>query len=107
MIGTSVMKELNQKLLIQVSGTNLHDCAKCHCVKSARIRSYCGPHFPAFGLNTGKYSASPYSVRMEENRDKNNSEYGHFSRSVSFSIQSNNFEINSPLQFCTALQWLN
>ena len=25
---------------------------------------------------------SPYSVRMRENADQNNSEYGHFSRSV-------------------------
>ena len=25
-----------------------------HCVKSVRIRSYSGPHFPAFGLNTEK-----------------------------------------------------
>ena len=33
-----------------------------HCVKSVRIRSYSGPHFPAFGLNM----------------DQNNSEYGHF-----------------------------
>ena len=33
-----------------------------HCVKSVRIRSYSGPHFPAFGLNI--------------------SEYGHFLRSV-------------------------
>ena len=23
-----------------------------HCVKSVRIRSYSGPHIPAFGLNT-------------------------------------------------------
>ena len=35
-------------------------------VKSVRIRSYSGPYFFAFGLNT----------------DQNNSEYGHFSRSV-------------------------
>ena len=27
-------------------------------------------------------SISPYSVRMRENADQNNSEYGHFSRSV-------------------------
>ena len=27
-----------------------------HCVKSVCIRSYSGPHFPAFGLNTGRYS---------------------------------------------------
>ena len=37
-----------------------------HCVKSVRIRSYSGP----------------YSVRMQENTDQNNSEYGHFSHSV-------------------------
>ena len=37
-----------------------------HCLNSVCIRSYSGPHFLAFGLNT----------------DQNNSEYGHFSRSV-------------------------
>ena len=25
------------------------------CVKNVRIRSYFGPHFPAFGLNTERY----------------------------------------------------
>ena len=39
-----------------------------HCVKSVRIRSYSGPFFPTFGLNT----------------DQINSEYGHFSRSEYF-----------------------
>ena len=29
-----------------------------HCVKSVRIRSYSGPHFPAFGLSTERYSVS-------------------------------------------------
>ena len=29
-----------------------------HCVKSVRIRSFSGPYFPAFGLNTGRYEAS-------------------------------------------------
>ena len=29
-----------------------------HCVKSVRIRSYSGPHFPAFGLNMERYSVS-------------------------------------------------
>ena len=28
------------------------------CVKSVRIRSYSVPHFPAFGLNTERYSVS-------------------------------------------------
>ena len=38
--------------------------AVIHCVKSIRIRSYSGPFFPTFGLNT----------------DQNNSEYGLFLR---------------------------
>ena len=29
-----------------------------HCIKSVRIRSYSGPHFPAFGLNTERYGVS-------------------------------------------------
>ena len=48
------------------------------CVKSVSIRSFPGPYFPAFGLNT----ICPYSVRMLENTDQKNSEYGHFLRSV-------------------------
>ena len=43
-----------------------------HCGKSVHIRSYSGPHFLAFGLRI-----SPYSVRMRENADQNNSEYGY------------------------------
>ena len=37
-----------------------------HCVKSVHNRSYSGPYFPAFGLNT----------------DQNKSEYGHFLRNA-------------------------
>ena len=29
---------------------------RIHCVKSIRIRSYSGPHFSAFGLNTERYA---------------------------------------------------
>ena len=47
------------------------------CVKSVRIRSYSGLYYPAFGLHT----ISPYSVKMWENTDQNNPEYGHFLRS--------------------------
>ena len=53
-------------------------------MKRVRIRSYFGPHFPAFELNTERYSVSlciqsecVYSVRMRENADQNNSKYGH------------------------------
>ena len=35
-----------------------------HCVKSVSIRSYSGPNFPTFGLDT---------VRMPENADQNKS----------------------------------
>ena len=38
-----------------------------HCVKSIRIQSYSGP----------------YSVRMRQKTDQNNSEYGNFTRSDS------------------------
>ena len=52
------------------------------CVKNVRIRSYSGPHFPAFALNKGVIlRISPNSVQMPENADQNNSEYGHILRS--------------------------
>ena len=41
-----------------------------HCVKRGRIRSYSGPHFPAFELN-----------RNAGKLGQKNFEYGHFSRS--------------------------
>ena len=53
-------------------------------MKSVRIRSFSGPYFPSFGLNTERYSVSLRIslVQMLENTDQKNSEYGHFSRSV-------------------------
>ena len=38
-----------------------------HCVKIVRIRSYFGPHFPAFGLNTERYRVS---LRIQSKCDK-------------------------------------
>ena len=43
-----------------------------HCLKSVRIPSYAGPHFPAFGFNTERYGISPntdtfYSVFVLKN----------------------------------------
>ena len=43
-----------------------------YCVKNVRIRSFSGPYFPTFELNT----------------DQKNSEQGHFSRSELFYIGS-------------------
>ena len=40
---------------------------KNHSVKSVRIQSYSGPHFPAFWPNTERYNVLLYSVRMREN----------------------------------------
>ena len=40
-------------------------------MKSVRIRSY-----------SGQLRVSPYSVRMRENVDQNNSDYGHFLHSA-------------------------
>ena len=59
-----------------------------HYVKSVRIRSYSGLHFPAFGLNTERYSVSLRSQSSlfspnAENAEQNNTEYGHFLCSVS------------------------
>ena len=44
-------------ILLQYCGKD-HSAFICHCVKSVCIRSYSGPHFPAFGLSTDRYSVS-------------------------------------------------
>ena len=37
-----------------------------HCIKNLRIRRYSNPHFPAFGLNTERYSVfSPDAGKYE------------------------------------------
>ena len=52
-----------------------------HCIKSARIRSYSGPYFPALELNKRRCSVS---LPMRKNADQSNSEYRHFLRSGHF-----------------------
>ena len=34
-----------------------------HCLKSVHIRSFSGPYFPPFGLNTGKYGPEKLQIR--------------------------------------------
>ena len=53
------------------------------CVKSVPICSFFGPYFPAFGLNTERYTEylSAFSPNAG-NTDQKDSEYGHFSRSA-------------------------
>ena len=71
--------------LVQTSNRQKHS-EKLHCLKSVRIRSFSGPYFPAFGLNTERYSVSLPSVPMRENTDQKNSEYEQFLRSAIFFI---------------------
>ena len=55
-----------------------------HYVKSARNRSSFWSVFSRIRTECGEIrSISPYSVRMRDNTDQKNSEYGHFSRSAS------------------------
>ena len=62
-----------------------------HCVKSAR--PYSELFWSAFSRIRTEYreisSISPYSLRMRENADQHNSEYGHFSRSATITIITN------------------
>ena len=44
-------KEKNVKSMEDLHGKT-RQVQGLHCVKSAHIRSFSGPHFPAFGLNT-------------------------------------------------------
>ena len=53
-----------------------------HCAKIVRIRSFSGPSFSAFKLNTDTCCKFPYSIRTQENTGQKNLEYGHFLRSV-------------------------
>ena len=71
-----------------------------HCVKYVPIRSYSGPYFPALGLNTDAVN----SVRMRENTDQNNSEYGHFLRSASLWFPSKIFFITITYVYYAALE---
>ena len=56
----------------------------CHCVKHVCIRSYSGPYFPAFELNTEIYSVN---LRIQSEcwkiRTRKNSVFGYFSHSAS------------------------
>ena len=63
------LKILPSEMFDEVLNKSLFAKLYLHCVKSVRIRSYSGPHFPELGLNTERFRVS---------------EYEHFLRSVSF-----------------------
>ena len=66
-----------------------------HCVKSVRIPSYS----TVFSHSRTEYediqSISPYSVRMREEMDQNNSKYGHFLRSGCYAYDDSIEEVVS------------
>ena len=71
-----------KQLFISLLRTSKENTRKNHFVKSVRIWSYSGPHFPAFGQNSERYkNLSVISPNAGKYKDQNNSEYGHFSRS--------------------------
>ena len=43
---------------------NLNDVSDILCMKSVRIQSYSGPHFPAFGMNTERSGESLFSPNV-------------------------------------------
>ena len=60
-----------------------------HCVKYVQIRTFSGPYFPAFGLNTKRYFVSlRIQFKCGEIRTRKNSFFGHFSRSASLAVLS-------------------
>ena len=63
-VGLSISKNCLRSESALSNGSKQH-LNKRHCVKSVHVRCYSGP----------------YSVRMRENTDQNNSEYGDFLRS--------------------------
>ena len=59
------------------------DSKRQHCVKSVQIRSFSGPYFPVFGLNTQIYSINfRIESEYEKIRTRKSSIFGHFSCSA-------------------------
>ena len=60
MTSAGIFQKLTESIL-EFAPENLKTLVKNttgHCVKSVNIRSYSGPYFPAFGLNTERYGVS-------------------------------------------------
>ena len=71
---------------------------KKHCVKSVRIWSYSGPHFPTFGLNNSKYGYFSRSARktiLKIKEDWINLVYSYFQRGEGRNLFENLLIVNS------------
>ena len=69
-----------------------------HCVKRVCIRSYSGPHFPTFRLNTERHRVFLAFSPNVGNADQNNSKYGHFLRSAFCKLASTIHNINKIIE---------
>ena len=95
--GHDIRCQVCSSLFLNLSYFTLKDKIPVHhCIKSVRIWSYSGLYFPAFGLNTERYSVYIY-VRIGENVDQNNSKYWHFSRIPSYR-RKKSFVMNGATQ---------
>ena len=86
-----------------------------HCIKSARSRSYSGPHFSRIfphlhsirrdteDLSYSEYLSvfSPNAGKYGKNVDQNNFEYGHLLRSICFHNLSHSIPLQSLQPFQT------
>ena len=68
-------------VLVELDFVCIKNFELLHCVKSVRIRTFPDPYFPAF---EEILCISPYSIQMRENTEQKNSEYRHFSCSITF-----------------------
>ena len=68
------VSDKGQGKLMNLCFLSIVNNCNCHCVKSVSIRSYSGPHFPAFGLNAERYSNT--QIFSPNDKDQNNSGYG-------------------------------
>ena len=80
-INRGIISELTvMDVTSSINESYLHNC---HCLKSVCIRSFPGPFFPAFGLNTERYgvwNAECGKIRTSKtpNRDTFHSVWTHF-----------------------------
>ena len=77
--GKKFIKEITRFINLRTKDSPLENK---DCVKSVQIRSFSGPYFPIFELNTGIYSSN---LRIQSEygkiRTRKNSVFGHFSQS--------------------------
>ena len=73
-------------------------------MKSVRIRNFSDPYFPEF---PPLLRVSSYSVRILQNTDQKNSEYGHFSHSEYHKKTCGFLTISRGAERVRVLKWIN